>query len=247
MLVRLDRPVGLLRLDYAHVPRDIGGVDVRIRRVEPAGSLAVTWSTRLAWQYLAHSVENHPVRLTPGDYEVVFASARGWSDPPRETRCLALALSSLSFASKFEVAPGGLDMADPAAETQLVNGWFELEEGPRGGFRWGAGRAAAVVRLTETAHLARLTYRLPPGPVGALRVALTSLQGSHEAWSEVLPWRDSDWREDSFEIDLAAGDYLLSFDAQKTWTNPAGRDPSASPENRSLGFALASFSLIANG
>jgi GT2 family glycosyltransferase len=245
VLVHLDQPVELMRLEYAHLPVDVGGVDVRVRRVEPGRSLAVTWCTRLTWQYLARSVENHPVSLAPGDYEVVFASARGWSDPPRETRCLAVALSRLSFASTFDVSPGGLDMADPAAEAQLVNGWFELEDGPRGGFRWGAARAAAVVRLTEPAHLARLDYRLPPGSVGSLRVALTSLSGSHEVWSEVLPWLDTGWREDAFEIDVPAGDYLLSFDTQSTWANPAGRDPNASPENRSLGFALSSFALIA--
>jgi GT2 family glycosyltransferase len=243
-LVRLERPARRLRLDYAHPPINTGGLDVRIRRVGSADPLQPVWQTRLAWQYIARSVENHPLQLPAGDYEVVFVGARGWSDPPRETRSLALALSSLSFADSFEVAPGGLDMAAAAAEEQLVNGWFEAEEGPSGRYRWGAARAAAVVRLAEPARSSRLIYRLPPGSIGRVRVALTPLGTSRAAWSTEMPWLDSDWREDSFVLALAAGDYLLSFEAETTWSNPEGRQRTTSGENRSLGFAVSSFVLI---
>jgi len=157
---------------------------------------------------------------------------------------VAFALSSLTFADTFAVAPGGLDMTDAGAEEQLVNGWFEAEEGPVGRYRWGTGRAAAVVRLAEPAGAARLSYRLPPGPIGSLRIALTPLGTSRETWSTQLPWRDSEWREDSLALDLTAGDYLLSFGVDTTWSNPEGRDPAAGPESRALGFALSSLTFI---
>jgi GT2 family glycosyltransferase len=241
-LVHLDEPAKRLRLDYAHVPVDIGGVGVRIRPIGSSEPLEVVWQTRLPWQYLARSVENHPLALEPGDYEVLFDSARGWSDPPHETRSLAFALSSLSFVDSFEVPPGGLDMAASATDEQLVNGWFEAEEGPSGRYRWGAARAAAVVRLPAGARSARLSYRLPPLPIGRVHIALTPLGASQAVWSAELRWLDSDWREDSFALSLAAGDYLLSFDSETTWSNPEGRDPAIGAENRSLGFAVSTFS-----
>jgi GT2 family glycosyltransferase len=244
-LVHLDAPARRLRLDYAHVPVDIGAIDLSIRRVGSAEPLAAVWEARLPWQYLARSVENHPLTLAPGDYEVRFASARGWSDPPRETRSLAFALSSLGFAGSFDVAPGGLDMAGAAADEQLVSGWFEPEDGPAGRYRWANGRASAVVRLAEPARSARLSYRLPPGPIGNVRVVLTPLGEGDEAWSTELAWRDGDWHEDAFALELAAGDYLLSFAAEKTWSNPEGRDAGLPPENRSLGLALCSLSFVA--
>jgi GT2 family glycosyltransferase len=244
-LIHLDGPAKRLRLDYTHVPVDIGGVDVRIRRIGSPEPLTSVWETRLAWQYLARSVENHPLALPPGDYEVVFASVRGWSDPPRETRSLAFALSTLELSDTFAVAPGGLDMSDAGAEDQLVNGWFEVEDGPAGRYRWATGSAAAVVRLAEPARSAHLRYRLPPGPTGSLRVALTPLGSSQRAWSTQLPWRASDWREDSLALGLAAGDYLLSFDVDATWSNPEGRDPATGGENRSLGFAVSSITFAA--
>jgi hypothetical protein len=241
VLVHLDEHVARMQLDYAHVPVDIGAIDVQIRRVGSAEPLTPVWATRLLWQYIARSVENHPLALAPGAYEVVFASARGWSDPPDETRLLSFALSSVAFAETFAVTPGGLDMAGADAEEQLVNGWFEAEEGPFGPYRWGTSRAVAVVRLSEPARAARLRYRPPPGPIGGLRVALTPLGTSREAWSTQLPWRESVWREESIALEVAAGDYLLSFDVDTTWSNPEGRDQAAGAESRLLGFALSSF------
>jgi GT2 family glycosyltransferase len=243
-LVRLDAPVRRLRLDYAHVPVDIGGVDVSIRRVG-SSEPAVAWETRLGWQYLARSIENHPLKLAPGDYEVRFAGARGWSDPPRETRSLALALSSLSFVESFELVAGGLDMAGAGVEEQLVNGWYEAEDGPLGPYRWASGRAAAVVRVAEPVRSARLSYRLAPTPIGSLHVSLKPLQEPGKTWSTRLPWRDAEWHQDTLAAELAPGDYLLSLDTETTWSNPDGRDAQLPPENRALGVALSSLSFSA--
>ena len=59
------------------------------------------------------------------------------------------------------------------------------------------------------------------------------------AFSAELPWRDADWREEAFALDLPAGDYLVSLNSAKTWSNPDGRDRQLWPESRALGFALA--------
>jgi GT2 family glycosyltransferase len=245
-LVHLDKPAKRLRIDYAHVPVDIGAVDVGIRPSGASDPRANVWEASLPWQYLARSVENHPLELAPGDYEIVFTGGRGWSDPPRETRSLAFALSSLSLLETFEVPPGGLDMGDSAAEEQLVSGWFEAEDGPAGLYRWGASRAAAVVRVAEPAKSMRLSYCLPPGSVGSVSLSLTALGERREAWSTLLPWRDSHWREDAFAVELAAGSYLLSLRAETPWSNPQGRDRALTPENRELGFAVSSLSFGAD-
>ncbi len=242
VLVDLDAPAKRLRLDYAHVPVELEGIDVRIRRIGSSQPLVSVWETRLAWQYVARSVENHPLELAPGAYEVCFVAARGWSDPPRDTRSLAFALSSLSFAGSFELPGEGLDMSGAHAEDQLVNGWFEAEDGPLGPYRWSSKRAAAVVRVTSPVASLTLGYRLPPGSIGGLRLALTPLDAEHETWSTQLPWRDSEWRKDACAAELAPGDYLLSFEADRTWSNPQGQDLRLPPEKRSLGVAVASLS-----
>jgi GT2 family glycosyltransferase len=241
-LVHLDEPAGRMRVNYAHVPEDIGGVDVLIRRVGSSETLTPVWATRLLWQYIARSVENHPLSLAPGYYEIVFSAARAWSDPPRETRSLAFALSRLSFANSFDIAAGGLEMSSLAVEEQLVNGWFEAEVSPARNYRWATGRAAAVVRLAEPARALHLSYRLPPRSIGGLRVALTPLAESDEAFSQALAWHDSDWHEEELAVELAPGGYLVSFQTETTWSNPDGRDSELWGENRSLGFALSSLS-----
>jgi len=241
-LVRLESPAKRLRLDYAHVPVDIGAIELRIRRIESADPLAIAWQTRLGWQYVARSVENHPLDLAAGDYEVTFVSARGWADPPRETRALAFALSRLSLARSFDPPPGGLDMAAAEADEQLVRGWFEAEDGPVGLYRWGSRNASALVRASGPVGSVTLNYCLPPGSIGSVRVGLTALGEPDEAWSAQLPWRDADWHSERFEVSLAPGDYVLSCQAQRTWSNPLGADAALVAENRSLGFALSSLS-----
>jgi hypothetical protein len=75
-----------------------------------------------------------------------------------------------------------------------------------------------------------------------LKVTVSDLDHLQQAWSARLDWLDADWHEQDFPLQLAAGDYLVSFDADTTWSNPEGMDPSLWGENRSLGFALASLS-----
>jgi len=241
-LVALQTPAKRLRLDYAHVPVDIGGVDVCIRRLDSPDPLTTVWSARLAWQYIARSVENHPIALPAGDYEVVFGVRDGWLEPPLNTRSLSLALASMSFEESFELADGGLDMASPVVEGQLVSGWFEAEGSAEGSYRWAGGHAAAVVRLAKRASGARLSYCLPPASIGGLKLTICALEGGEPVWSTRIPWADADWHEQNFAMELAAGDYLVSFDADATWSNPKGKDPKLWPENRSLGFALSSLS-----
>jgi hypothetical protein len=238
-LIRLEAPARRLRLDYAHVPVDIGGVDVSIRRLALTEPLTPVWATRLRWQYIARTIENHPLDLPPGDYEVAFRVANGWREPPLRTRSLGFALANLALETSYEIVPGGLDMASPSADDQLVCGWFEAEPGRAGTYRWGAGHAAVVIRLADRASSARMNYRLPPGSIGALSISVRPLDTHESEWSTRIAWQDDDWHQESFPIRLARGDYLVSFDAETTWSNPDNGDAGVPAENRALGFALS--------
>jgi GT2 family glycosyltransferase len=239
VLIHLDGPAKLLRLDYAHVPLDTGGIDLDVRPVGAPGQLTPAWSTHLPWQYIARSIENHPLALDPGDYEVLFRARRGWSDVPRDTRSLGFALASMSFEESLEIAEGGLRMDSSTVERQLVRGWLEAEQGPTRSYRWAGASAAALVRLTVSASGANLSYCLPPGSIGSLQLSMRRLDSDERAWSTRISWRDGEWREQQFPLELAPGDYLVSFEAETTWSNPEGRDPTFWGENRSLGFALS--------
>jgi hypothetical protein len=242
VLIGLDAPVRRLRLDYAQAPVDMGGVDVFIRRPGAQDPLTRIWSTHLSWQYIERCVENHPLALPPGDYEVVFSARQPWTEPPLETRLLGFTLTRMSFEQSYEIAAGSLDMASPAVEEQLVSGWFEAEQSPARGYRWAGGHAAAVVRIAENVGSARVSYRFPPGPPGALKLTVRPLHQQAPAWSTRIGRLDTDWHEESLPLALAPGEYLVSFDAETTWSNPGQRDPALWAENRALGFALSSLS-----
>ncbi len=239
-LVRLEKPARRVRLEYSQVPVDTGGIDLSIRRLGSADPLASVWATRLIWQYIERSVENHPLVLPAGDYEVVFSTREAWSDPPLETRALGFALANMSFDESYELVPGGVDMGLQAIQDQLVSGWFEAELIGERTSRWTSGHAALLVRLPEGASGARLSYCLPPVTIGGVRISVRSLHRSRAVWSARIPWLDGGWHEDRFPLRLAAGDYVVSFDADATWSNPNRGDPSFSAESRSLGVAVSS-------
>jgi GT2 family glycosyltransferase len=239
-LIRLERPAKRLRLEYAHVPVDTGGVDLAIRRLGGADPLLAVWTGTLSWQFKARSVENHPIALPAGDYEVVFATRRPWSDPPTESRELGFALASMSFERSFEPVPGDVDMGSPTIDGRLIGGWFGAEALGERIYRWSCGRAALLARLEHPADDAVLTYCLPPGPIGGVRVSVQRLHHDWAIWSTRLPWRDGDWREERLGLSLPAGDYVFCFEADAVWSNPDGADASLSPENRSLGIAVSS-------
>jgi GT2 family glycosyltransferase len=242
VLVQLRAPVRRLRLRFAHVPVDMGGVGVSIRRLGSPEPLAPVWRTHLSWQYIERSVENHPVALPDGDYEVVFSAQQGWANPPRETRSLGFALVSLSFEESYEIASGGLDMNARGAEEQLVRGWFEAEQSADRSYRWTGAHAAAIVRLTEGASSASLRCRFPPSPSGGVVVSLRPVGSEETVCSTRLAWQEGEWQTHILPLHLSAGEYTVAFDAETTWSNPGGRDPARPPENRSLGFAVSSLS-----
>lgn len=241
-LLELKTPARILRLDYTHVPVDTGGVDLQIRPVGSSEPLKRAWSAHLPWQYTERTVENHLLRLPAGDYEVLFHAAEGWSDPPRETRRLALALAQMSFKESYTLPDDRLDMSWQAVEDQLLNGWFEAEQSPDRSYRWASGHAAAIVRLTGDADSARLNYRFPPGRSGDVQIAVRPVDSPEVVWSACLPWREGEWHEETLSLRLGPGDYEVALDAEATWSNPDGRDRDLPPENRSLGLALSSLS-----
>jgi GT2 family glycosyltransferase len=243
-LISLQTPARRLRLDYAHVPVDIGGVNLAIRRAGSEDPLAAVWRTHLCWQYIARSIENHPLELPPGDYEVVFSVADGWLEPPLKTRSLAFALAGISFEPDFDVPPGTLDLSAPGTESQLLHGWFELEPSPSGDYRWGSARAAVVARVAEETSGVRLRYRMTPGPSGPVSVSLAPVGSQRPAASWQIPWRPGDWREDTFTARLAPGDYVIEFDVAETWSNPDRTNRQLPAENRALGLALAELSFV---
>jgi GT2 family glycosyltransferase len=242
-LLRTEAPATRLRLDYAHVPVDTGGVTVEIRRLGSSDPLTPVWATRLQWRYIARSVENHPLSLPAGEYEVAFSAREGWSDPPLETRSLALALASLSFEASYDIPSGGLDMASPAVEEQLVNGWFEPEHSADRDYRWATGRAAAVVRVAQATRCVHLSYCMPPVP-SELDLTVCPLDREVPIWSMRVAWHDANWHEESYPMQLPPGDYVVSFDAGSAWSNPSQLNPALWAENRSLGFALSSLSFL---
>ncbi len=243
-LIRLEEHARRVRFDYAHVPVDGGGVDVSMRRPGAPEPLVGVWSTHLPWRYAERSVESRVVDLEAGDYEVVFSAPRGWSDPPAETRRLGFALESMAFGESWEMAAGGIEMAAEATEEQLISGWFEGEQSADRYYRWAGEHAEAIVRVGEGgASGASLSYRFPPGPTGGLRVsvhAVDAREGEQAAWSTRIEWREGEWHEQVLDLRLGAGDYVVRFDADRTWSNPEGRDVGLPPENRALGFALSS-------
>jgi GT2 family glycosyltransferase len=238
-MIHLPTATKKLRLEYAQVPYDTGGVTVSMRQLGSDEPLTPVWSTHLHWQYIERCVENHPLALPASDYEIVFSTREAWSDPPSETRPLGFALASVAFEESFEIGCATLDIASPATETQLVRGWFETEGSPDRVYRWASAHASAVVRLHEDASRLRLRYCLPPASIDGVKVMVQALNDRRRVWSTRIAWGDGAWHDDDFPLHLAAGDYLVSFDAETTWSNPEGRDRRFAPENRSLGFALS--------
>ncbi|HTW42733.1 MAG TPA: glycosyltransferase family 2 protein [Solirubrobacteraceae bacterium] len=238
-LMRLQAPTSWLVLSYSNAPVDTGGIDLRIRRPDAAEPLLDVWSAHLPWRAMEHCRERHPVALTTGDYEVLFSVRRGWSDPPRDTRSLGFALERMCFEESYEIPTGGVDMSSPAASGQLVCGWFAAEDDHGREFRWASAHAAVLVRLEREAGSALLTYRFPPGPNERVAVSARPLGAREAVWSTELVRRAPDWQEQTLALHLAAGEYVVSFDAPTTWSNPDRRDSGERADGRELGLAVA--------
>jgi hypothetical protein len=97
-----------------------------------------------------------------------------------------------------------------------------------------------IVSLAEGASAVRLRYRMAPGRGGDLDVTVTSVGSAQPAASWSIAWHEGDWCEQGFAASLAPGDYLVTFESNATWSNEGQVDATLPPENRALGFALAS-------
>ncbi len=99
------------------------------------------------------------------------------------------------------------------------------------------------MRVAQNASNASLSYRFPPGPTGGLNITVRPVGSGEVQWSTRIAWRAEEWHEQTLPLRLAAGDYVVAFDTESTWSNPGREDRDLPPENRSLGFALSSLSL----
>jgi GT2 family glycosyltransferase len=239
-LVRLVKPARWLVVDFVHPPADTGGVRIEVRRLDRSSRPTCVWDAHLAWQYVARSVESHPVEIPAGDYELNFSAIRGWSDPPRDTRVLGLALTRLAFTDAYDVAGPRLDMASAETERQLLYGWFGAEAQDGKSYRWSTRRSAAIVRAPARVQALSIECRMPPERIGCVEVGVRDAAGGGMLFSTTLHWEGDSWHEQRLPVSLQEGDYVVSFDAESTWSNPGQRDPTLPPENRSLGLAVSS-------
>jgi GT2 family glycosyltransferase len=237
-------PARRLRLEYAHPPVETGGVDVQIRPAHAHSSQEVVWRTHLAWQFIERSVENHPLELAAGDYEVLFSAQGTWSDPPRDDRELSFALAEVELSSVYQPPWGGLDMASPESEEQLVYGWYERERDAGRDFRWMAQRAAITMRLDRASTGAQLDYRMAPAPNAGIALSVRRVTSEDVVWSERIPWENGGWQRRSLQLTLEPGDYVMAFEADTVWSNPSQQDTRFPPERRSLGLAVAALSFV---
>ncbi|MGD1059505.1 MAG: hypothetical protein ABR992_19070, partial [Solirubrobacteraceae bacterium] len=89
-----------------------------------------------------------------------------------------------------------------------------------------------------------LRYRFPPGPSGDVIVSVRPVGSQEAVWSTRLAWREGEWQEEKLTLQLSAGDYVVAFEAEGTWSNPDQGEPQRPPENRALGFAVSSLSFV---
>jgi GT2 family glycosyltransferase len=243
LLIRLKEQAHQLTIRFAHAPEDTGGIEVSVRRLGFETQPVVTWRCRLEWHYIERSLENHPLSLPPGMYEVLFDAEAPWTDPPIDTRSLAFALSRLSFETPSVQLKGDVDMSEPSSELQLLHGWFEAEGGPELIYRWGGQRAALAVRSAEPVSGMFLRWRMPPDGASELEIAVCPTSSTRPVWSTHLRGPRAEWDERTLDVALDAGSYVVSFRTKTTWSNSDGRDPSLPPERRALGFALSTLRL----
>jgi GT2 family glycosyltransferase len=240
VLFRLDAPAARLRFSYCVVSPDVGTIELNIRQVDSPDPVNPVWTIPLPWRGYDWWVERHPISLAPGVYEVVFSAENTWSNPPLEPRPIALALANMSFDDSWEMVAAGVDFSNGPADEQLLSGWFRPELIDRRAARWATGRAAAIVRVPDSTTSLSLSYRLPPGPIGGLKISVRRPVSWRVVWSMRLANQATKWRDESFPVRLQPGDYAVSFDAERTWTNPGGQDPAFVADDRCLGFALSS-------
>ncbi len=124
-----------------------------------------------------------------------------------------------------------------------MSGWFQHEHESGRSYRWATGHAAVIVRLAK--KTSSVHHELPPA--AGLDRGFDHLRArgdlEHVLWSTRIAWHDQAWHEDSFPLRLAAGDYVVAFDAEEHLVKPRlGEIPPSGTEDRSLGFALSSLS-----
>ena len=95
------------------------------------------------------------------------------------------------------------------------------------------------MRLTEEASSACLRYRFPPGPSGDVVVSVRPVDSQDALWSTRLAWQEGEWQQEKLTLQLSAGDYVVAFEAEGTWSNPDQQELQLPPENRALGFAVS--------
>jgi hypothetical protein len=148
----------------------------------------------------------------------------------------------MSFEPSFAIASGAVDMASSNVEEHLLYGWFEGEYGDGRAYRWAGEHSAVMVRVEQVTSSAFLSYRTAPAPAGEASVSVRPADSRQAVWSTRLSGNDGGWHDDILPVRLEPGDYVVSFDAEATWSNPGMEHPGLPPENRSLSLALSRLS-----
>lgn len=235
LLLASDLPTRRLRLDYTPTAGPNGEVELYVRRV---GSKGEPVTMRLPWLYVSRAVENRPIDLPAGLFEVSLRARPGWREPPNGLRSLALAVREVRLVSDIELPPGGLHMADPPTLEQLAYGWYALERDASGRhFRWSAAEAAVIVRLDAPVASLRLRYLLPPEPTAGVKVRVGDPGGGATPAEFHLAWQPG-WREEQLPLEIPAGEHLITF-AAETWVAPSERASGPGLPRRELGVALS--------
>ena len=138
----------------------------------------------------------------------------------------------LECAPEPEAAKSPLMLGMDDDSVALHYGWYFRERDRERTFRWANGNASLVLRAARPVHSVSLEYGFPPSSTGTVRVAIRSVDGEPTSWEGILPHHDIPWRREAYPVQLAPGDYFVTFRSEQTWQETA-------PLGRALGFALA--------
>ena len=205
-------------------PSDIGRVDLFVRQLGSLDPLTPVWA--LICRGSSSRGRSRTIR-SPARRRLRSRVQRAEGGPIRRARlarsafALAGHLLHRDIRSPLRRPRHGVARRGGATRERMVRTGAKPRRAATAGPPGMPRRSCASQRARRSV---RVSYCLPPGPIGGLRISVCPLEQSRAVWSTRIAWHDADWHEDSIPLRLADGDYVVSFDAEATWSNPgAGR------------------------